>query len=104
MHRTITSELRTNTRQVGRVENLEFADGGVSRVGEVAPGAPVRRGRDGEGAESGPVRGRLVDDVHARHVANVVDEQRLLETHDQDLKRDSLPAVIPLAHRARGFI
>ena len=73
----------------------------MSRVGEVAPGAPVRRGRDGEGAEPGPVRRRLVDDVHARHVADVVDVQRLLETHDQNLERDS---AVSCPSRAQGGV
>ena len=77
------------THQVGRVKYLELSDGGVSGVREVTPGAPVRRGGDGEGAQPRPVRGRLVDDVHAGHVANVVDVQRLLEADDQNLRRNS---------------
>ena len=78
------------THQVGRVKYLELSDGGVSWVSEVTPGAPVRRGGDGEGAQPRPVRGRLVDDVHAGHVPNVVDVQRLLEADDQNLRRNSL--------------
>ena len=69
---------------------MELSDGGVAGVREVAPGAPVRRGGDGKGAQPRPVRGRFVDDVHAGHVANIVDVQRLLEAHDQNLKQDSL--------------
>ena len=59
----------------------------MAGVREVAAGAPVGGGGDGEGAQPRPVRGRLVDDVHAGHVANVVDVKRLLQAHDQNLKQ-----------------
>ena len=62
-------------------------------VGEVTPGAPVRSGGDGEGAQPGPVRGRLVDNVHAGHVANVVDVERLLQADDQNLNQDQYSAL-----------
>ena len=78
---------RHEAHQVCGVEYLELPDGGVAGVREVAAGAPVGGGGDGEGAQPRPVRGRLVDDVHAGHVANVVDVKRLLQAHDQNLKQ-----------------
>ena len=68
---------------------MELSDSGVTWVREVTPGAPVRRGGDGKGAQPRPVRGCLVDDVHAGHVANIVDVQRLLQADDQNLKQGS---------------
>ena len=72
------------TYEVCRVEDLHLANLVAAGVGEVAV-VVVHR----EGAQSVGVGGRVADRVQYLHVADVVDVEALLQTHDQPLQKPS---------------
>ena len=85
------------TDQIQSVKDLEFSNGGMSRVGQIAV---VRIG--GKRAEAVLVGGSLTNGVKDFHVTDVVDEQRFLKAHNQTLERKKNALIILSTGFVRG--
>lgn len=83
-----------DAHQVHGVEDLHLSHGAGAGVGHVA----VVHAR-GQRAQAARVGRRVADGVEDLHVADVVDVQRLLQTHDEPLQQTQVERG---ARRARG--